>query len=96
MRHPALQRLADGTCARVLRSEFYQGLPLYDRVKTVFSMHNVAFQGQFSDTVMEDILGLAHIPAAASQLRCDACSIKLHAGRPALCRRHHHGEPHLC
>lgn len=55
--------------------EFYQGLPLYDRVKTVFSIHNVAFQGQFSDTVMEDILGVAHIPAAATQLRCDACSI---------------------
>lgn len=61
--------------APVFLREFYQGLPLYDRVKTVFSIHNVAFQGQFSDTVMEDILGVAHIPAAASQLRCDACSI---------------------
>lgn len=60
--------------------EFYQGLPLYDRVKTVFSIHNVAFQGQFSDTVMEDILGVAHIPAAASQLRCDACSINYMLG----------------
>lgn len=58
--------------APVFLREFYQGLPLYDRVKTVFSIHNVAFQGQFSDTVMEDILGVAHIPAAASQLRCDA------------------------
>lgn len=60
--------------------EFYQGLPLYDRVKTVFSIHNVAFQGQFSDTVMEDILGVAHIPAAATQLRCDACSINYMLG----------------
>lgn len=66
--------------APVFLREFYQGLPLYDRVKTVFSIHNVAFQGHFSDTVMEDILGVAHIPAAASQLRCDACSINYMLG----------------
>lgn len=66
--------------APVFLREFYEGLPLYDRVKTVFSIHNVAFQGQFSDTVMEDILGVAHIPAAASQLRCDACSINYMLG----------------
>lgn len=66
--------------APVFLREFYQGLPLYDRVKTVFSIHNVAFQGQFSDTVMEDILGVAHIPAAASQLRCDAYSINYMLG----------------
>ena len=66
--------------APVFLREFYQGLPLYDRVKTVFSIHNVAFQGQFSDTVMEDILGVAHIPAASSQLRCDACSINYMLG----------------
>ena len=66
--------------APVFLREFYQGLPMYDRVKTVFSIHNVAFQGQFSDTVMEDILGVAHIPAAASQLRCDACSINYMLG----------------
>ena len=66
--------------APVFLREFYQRLPLYDRVKTVFSIHNVAFQGQFSDTVMEDILGVAHIPAAASQLRCDACSINYMLG----------------
>lgn len=66
--------------APVFLREFYQGLPLFDRVKTVFSIHNVAFQGQFSDTVMEDILGVAHIPAAASQLRCDACSVNYMLG----------------
>lgn len=66
--------------APVFLREFYQGLPLYDRVNTVFSIHNVAFQGQFSDTVMEDILGVAHIPAAAAQLRCDACSINYMLG----------------
>ena len=29
---------------------------------------------------MEDILGVAHIPAAASQLRCDACSVNYMLG----------------
>ena len=66
--------------APVFLREFYQGLPLYDRVKTIFSIHNVAFQGQFSDKVMEDILGLAHIPAAATQLRCDRDSINYMMG----------------
>ena len=61
----------------------------------MFSIHNVAFQGQFSDTVMEDILGVAHIPAAASQLRCDACSINYMLGACAM-PTHNHGEPHLC
>ena len=50
--------------------EFYQALPLYQNVKTVFSIHNIAFQGQYSAKVLNDILGLAHIPAAAFQLTC--------------------------
>ena len=66
--------------APVFLREFYQGLPLYENVKTVFSIHNIAFQGQFSDKVLTDILGLAHIPAAASQLRCDADSVNYMMG----------------
>ena len=57
--------------APVFLREFYQGLPLYERVKTVFSIHNIAFQGQYADTILNDILGMAHIPNAARQLRCD-------------------------
>ena len=89
----SLQHLPDGfTCdvlhcndwhtalAPVFLREFYQGLPLYERVKTVFSIHNIAFQGQFSDTVLNDVLGLAHIPNAARQLRCDANSINYMLG----------------
>lgn len=59
----------------VFLREFYNGLPKYDRIKTVFSIHNMAFQGQFSDTLLDYVLGLGHIPAASSQLRCDAQSI---------------------
>ena len=66
--------------APVFLREFYQGLPQYDRVKTVFSIHNVAFQGQFTDKLLDDVLGLGHIPAASSQLRCDADSINYMLG----------------
>ncbi|MBY4796832.1 glycogen synthase GlgA [Collinsella sp. AGMB00827] len=89
----ALQHLPDGfTCdilhcndwhtalAPVFLREFYRDVPGMQDVKTVFSIHNIAFQGQFSDKILEDILGLAHIPAAASQLRCDADSINYMLG----------------
>ena len=66
--------------APVFLREFYQGLPLYENVKTIFSIHNIAFQGQFTDKLMADILGLAHIPAAARQLRCDDASINYMMG----------------
>ncbi len=56
--------------APVFLREFYQAMPLYQNVKTVFSIHNIAFQGQYSAKVLNDILGLAHIPAAAFQLTC--------------------------
>ena len=50
--------------ACVFLREFYQGLPGYDNVKTVFSIHNVKFQGQYGDEVLSDICGLADTPAA--------------------------------
>lgn len=56
--------------APVFLREFYQGMSLYENVSTIFSIHNIAFQGQFSAKVLEDICGLAHIPAAAFQLTC--------------------------
>lgn len=66
--------------APVFLREFYQGIPLYEHVRTVFSIHNIAFQGQFSDAILNDILGMAHIPAAARQLRCDERSINYMLG----------------
>ena len=66
--------------APVFLREFYQGLPLYERVKTIFSIHNIAFQGQYADTILNDILGMAHIPNAARQLRCDERSINYMQG----------------
>lgn len=66
--------------APVFLREFYQALPLYQNVKTVFSIHNIAFQGQYSAKVLNDILGLAHIPAAAFQLTCGPDAINYMQG----------------
>ncbi len=66
--------------APVFLREFYQGIPLYENVKTVLSVHNLKFQGQMSDYVLGDVLGLYGIPAAASQLRCDERSINFMKG----------------
>ncbi|WP_102338500.1 glycogen synthase GlgA [Collinsella provencensis] len=66
--------------APVFLREFYQASPLYRNVKTVFSIHNIAFQGQFSAKVLNDILGLAHVPAAAFQLTCGPDAINYMQG----------------
>ena len=69
-------------CPVFLR-EFYRDIPKCNNVKCVFTVHNVKFQGQFGDDVLEDVLGLAHIPAARDQLYCDRESINYMQG--ALC-----------
>ena len=66
--------------APVFLREFYQGLPLYESVKCVFSIHNIAFQGQFTAKILNDILGLAHVPAAAFQLTCGPDAINYMQG----------------
>jgi len=68
--------------APVFLRELYRD-ELHDRVRTVFSVHNLKFQGQMSDYVLGDILGLYKIKAAAEQLRSDASSINFVKG--ALC-----------
>lgn len=66
--------------APVFLREFYMDMPLYRNVKTVFSIHNIAFQGQFTDMLLGDVLGMAHIEPAVRQLRCDARSINYMQG----------------
>ncbi len=66
--------------APVFLREFYRGIPECDNVRTVFSIHNVKFQGQFTDEMLADPLGLDGIPAAAGQLRCDDHSINFMQG----------------
>ena len=69
--------------APVFLREFYQGLPGYDNVKTVFTVHNVKFQGMYGDDVLTDILGLADVEAARNQLYCKPETINYMKG--ALC-----------
>ena len=66
--------------APVFLREFYQGSWACRNVKTIFTVHNVKFQGQFSDKVLQDILGLADNPTAASQLYVDRDSINYMKG----------------
>lgn len=69
--------------APVFLREFYRDDPLYDNVKTMFTVHNLKFQGQMSDFMLGDVLGLAGIKNAEDQLRCDERSVSFMKG--ALC-----------
>ena len=64
----------------VFLREFYRDVPSCNGVKCVFTIHNVKFQGQYSDFVLGDILGLHDVPAAANQLRSDAVSVNYMRG----------------
>ena len=67
----------------VFLREFYQNMEDYKNIRTLFTVHNLKFQGQMSDAVLGDILGLAGNEAAANQLRSDRVSINFMKG--ALC-----------
>ena len=69
--------------APVFLRECYQGIPLYEHVRTVFSIHNIAFQGQFAESMIDDVCGLGDSPAAVEQLRCGPGSMNCMRG--ALC-----------
>ncbi len=42
----------------VFLHEHYMKVPGFDRIKTVYTTHNLKFQGQFSDFVLGNVLGL--------------------------------------
>lgn len=69
--------------APVFLREFYQNDPLYTSIRTVFTVHNLKFQGQMSRAVLWDVLGMADIPNAVWQLSVDEHSISMMKG--ALC-----------
>ncbi|MBE6041484.1 MAG: glycogen synthase GlgA [Clostridiales bacterium] len=48
----------------VFLRELYRGDELYDRIKTVFTIHNLKFQGQYDKYMVGDVLGLQTTPAA--------------------------------
>jgi len=51
--------------APLLRSWQFAGRPGYDAVRTVFTVHNLKFQGRFNGMCIGDLLGLSHEEAAS-------------------------------
>ena len=56
----------------VFLRELYRGEELYDRIKTVFTIHNLKFQGQYNKYMVGDVLGLHSTPAAGQMNHNDA------------------------
>ena len=54
--------------APVFLREQYRYAPGYDRIKTVFTIHNLKFQGVYGSSILGDILGLSGCEAACNQL----------------------------
>ena len=57
--------------APVFLREFYRYSPDYEHIKTIFTIHNLKFQGQYDPFILGDILGLHDVPAARDQLLRD-------------------------
>ena len=64
----------------VFLREQYQGLELYDRIKTVYTIHNLKFQGVCWRFYLGDILGLAGCKNAEDQLNWDRDAINFMQG----------------
>ena len=52
--------------------EMFRGEEIYDRIKTVFTIHNLKFQGQYSSGMIGDVLGLGGTPAEGQMIHNDA------------------------
>ncbi len=79
----SLQYLPDFSCAilhcndwhtaliPVFLQEYYRNLPLYASIRTIFTIHNLAYQGIFPWSVLTDVLGFSENSFAARQLQYD-------------------------
>ena len=58
----------------VFLHEFYRGVEDFDKIKTVFTIHNLRFQGQYDKFVIGDILGLDKFPSSGQLIHDDAAN----------------------
>ena len=56
----------------VYLKEHYNDDPMYNCIKTVFTIHNLKFQGQYSRIITGDVLGLSGTPADGQMNHNDA------------------------
>ncbi len=56
----------------VFLREQYNGDPLYDHIKTVFTIHHLKFQRQYNPLMTGEVLGLAGTPAEGQMCHDDA------------------------
>ncbi len=56
----------------VFLHEHYMGIEEFRNIKTVFTIHNLKFQGQYDKAVIGDILGLDGTPAAGQMIHDDS------------------------
>ncbi|MEE1053382.1 MAG: glycogen/starch synthase, partial [Acutalibacteraceae bacterium] len=55
----------------VYLNEFYKANPLYSNIKTVFTIHNIQYQGKYGMELYNDLLGLK--PGCESIIEYDGC-----------------------
>lgn len=64
----------------LMLKEFYSQEPLYHNVKTVFTIHNLLYQGIFPEAVLGDIIGLGREFYSADTLEFDGMVNYMKAG----------------